>query len=259
VELKVRSKKDTITGTRKISIFDNLTISCGYNFAADSLRWKPLTISGRTALFSFLDVNFRLAFDPYILNEKGVKVNQTEAKVNKRAMRFDGSNLNIGVNWRLNRDFFKGKKQHNNAVDPTEPDLNSSGIPNTRPDFSNPWNITINYSFIYNTFNNFDYYRSDDVERKFKNDITQIISIMADVSITRKWKIDFRTGYDIQRKEISYTEINIYRDLHCWEMRFGWVPFGPRKGWKFQINVKAPVLQDLKYKMERDFRDNVYN
>jgi len=46
--------------------------------------------------------------------------------------------------------------------------------------------------------------------------------------------------------------------LHCWEMWFEWVPFGWQKGWKFHINVKAPVLQDLKWEMKEDFRDNLY-
>ncbi|MCL2313527.1 MAG: hypothetical protein FWC41_13810, partial [Firmicutes bacterium] len=58
LEMKVRSKKDSITGTRKVKLFDNISISCGYDFAADSLNWQPLLISGRTVLFSFMDVNF---------------------------------------------------------------------------------------------------------------------------------------------------------------------------------------------------------
>jgi len=64
------------------------------------------------------------------------------------------------------------------------------------------------------------------------------------------------SGYDIQNKDFTYTRFEIYRDLHCWEMKFECVPFGPRKEWRFQINVKASVLQDLKYKMENSFRDN---
>jgi len=86
----------------------------------------------------------------------------------------------------------------------------------------------------------------------------QTINISADINITRKWKLEVLTGYDIQQKDFSYTEFRIYRDLHCWEMRLNWVPFGYRQGWSFQINVKASVLQDLKLKMQRDFRENLY-
>jgi hypothetical protein len=94
---------------------------------------------------------------------------------------------------------------------------------------------------------------------KYEKDIVQSINFSGDVNITRKWKIGFTTGYDVKNKEFTYTSIDIYRDLHCWEMRFNWIPLGYRKGWNFQINVKASVLQDLKYKMQRDFRDNFDN
>jgi len=261
IEIKVKSKKDTITGTKKISIFDNLSISCGYDFGADSLRWQPLTISGRTKLFSFLDVTFRLSFDPYIINKEGRRVNQTEAKVNNRGMRFSGSGLNIGLNWRIDQDFFKSKKKDENSAKKTQKQVepifpeNTLGVPNKRLDFKNPWNVTINYTFAYTTSENYAYYINR-IPKQYNNNIIQTINVSAEVNITRKWKVDVTTGYDIKNKDFSYTQIGIYRDLHCWEMRFNWIPLGFRKGWNFQINVKASALQDLKFQMRKDFRDN---
>jgi lipopolysaccharide assembly outer membrane protein LptD (OstA) len=255
LEIKVKSKKDTITGTRKITIFDNLTVSCAYDFAADSLRWRPLTISGRTSLFSFLDLTFLLGFDPYIIDERGISINQTELKVNKRAMRFSSSDLRVALNWRLNQDFFKGKKKNANPVNNPSPE-NSFGMSDIRPDFTNPWNITINYIFSYNVKDNQKYYQYE-ASNKYQNTIYQTVNLAADVSITRKWKVQVMTGFDIQNKEFTHTTISIYRDLHCWEMKLDWIPFGPKKEWKFQINVKASVLQDLKYNLQRDFRDNI--
>ena len=130
-------------------------------------------------------------------------------------------------------------------------------MPNKRPDFSNPWSITINYTFAYNVLDNPMYYMNAvENNKKYKNEIVQTINLSGDVNITRKWKIGFTTGYDIKHKDFSYTSIDIYRDLHCWEMRLNWIPYGGRRGWNFQINVKASALQDLKFKMKRDFRDN---
>jgi len=262
LQIKIKSSRDTITGTRKFTLFDNVGISCGYDFAADSLNWQPLTILGRTSLFSFLDVTFRLSFDPYIINSEGRKVNQTEAKVNGRGMRFSGSELNLGVNLRLNREFFKRKKKEEKSADeapkPQESIFpeNSLGMPNVRPDFRTPWNVTINYTFAYITFDNLIYYTTNRDVKKYDSNIVQTVNLIADINITRKWKIGITTGYDIQQRDISFTSIDIYRDLHCWEMRFNWVPFGWRRGWNFTINVKASVLQDLKYKAQRDFRNN---
>jgi lipopolysaccharide assembly outer membrane protein LptD (OstA) len=235
LEIKVKSKKDTITGVRKISIFDNLSISCGYDFAADSLNWDYFKISGRTSLFSFLDVTFQFSFDPYIINNKGIRVNQTEAKVNKRGMRFLGSGLNLGVNWRLDQEFFKGLKKESKSngevskqKEPIFPET-VLGTPNTRPDFKNPWSVTINYTFNYGDNENFTYYIHRN-NKKYNSNIVQTINISADINITRKWKLEVLTGYDIQQKDFSYTEFRIYRDLHCWEMRLNWIPWGHRKG-----------------------------
>ncbi len=254
VEIKVRSKRDTITGTRNIAIFDNLSISTGYNFAADSLRWKPLSISGRTQIARMFDITFRLLFDPYILNSNGIKVNQTELKINNRLLRFANSDLNIGLNLRINKDLFaKTKKKV------VRDDLNASNAAtynNTRPDFSSPWNFTINYTFAFSTYDNILFYTTSN-PKAYESKIIQTLNITGDFNITKKWKIGFTTGYDFQGKQFSYTSIDVYRDLHCWEMRFNWIPFGYRKGWNFTINVKAAALKDLKLNMKRDFRDNL--
>jgi hypothetical protein len=262
LEIKVNSKKDTITGTRKISIFDNVSISCGYDFAKDSLNWEPLRISGRTRLFSFLDINFGIEFDPYTLDKQGDRTNQKEIQVNKRLMRFSKSNLNIGVNWRLNRNFFnklkKNEESNNEHGEQAEPifSTNNLGVPNNRPNFNNPWNVSINYTFQYLTSDNLNYYKYL-TGKKYDSNIIQTIYLGADFNITRKWKVEIGTGYDINLKDFTFTQIKIYRDLHCWEMDLTWVPFGQRKGWEFNIKVKAAVLKDLKLNLKDDYRDKI--
>lgn len=263
IEIKVPSKKDTITGIRKITLVDNLTLSTGYDAAADSLRWIPLEISGRTKFTQYLDLTFNLRFDPYTINDKGIRVNQTEWDVNKKLFRFSSSQFQVGVNWRLNNDFFKGKKKEPVLTEPNTTNSNnlftenSLGMPTNRPDFTNPWNLTISYSFNYNVSENYGFYVMDTVPR-YRKDIIQTINLTGDFNITKKWKIGFTSGYDFKNKQFSYTSFDFYRDLHCWEMRFNWIPFGYRRGWSFTINVKAAVLKDLKYNMKRDFRDNIF-
>ena len=80
-----------------------------------------------------------------------------------------------------------------------------------------------------------------------------------ELNITKKWKISVSTGYDIEAKKMSATTIDIYRDLHCWEMSLHVVPFGQHKSYAFQINVKAAMLQDLKLNKRRSWFDNFYN
>jgi len=38
-------------------------------------------------------------------------------------------------------------------------------------------------------------------------------------------------------------------------MRLNWIPFGVQESYTFQINVKASVLQDLKWVKRKDFYD----
>jgi lipopolysaccharide assembly outer membrane protein LptD (OstA) len=85
----------------------------------------------------------------------------------------------------------------------------------------------------------------------------QNINLSGDFSVTKKWKINYTTGYDIDRKQISLTNLGITRDLHCWVMRFEWVPFGERQSYFFTIGVKSSILQDLKYDKREFYFDTV--
>ena len=80
-------------------------------------------------------------------------------------------------------------------------------------------------------------------------------NVNGNIRLTEKWKIGFRSGYDFDTKEISYSSIDVYRDLHCWEMRFNWVPFGFRQSFNLSISVKSSILQDLKLNKRKSFYD----
>lgn len=80
-------------------------------------------------------------------------------------------------------------------------------------------------------------------------------NIAGKIDITKKWKINFVTGYDILNKDLSYTSFDIYKDLHCWEMKFKWIPFGYHKSYNILIRVKANILKDLKFEKRKDWFD----
>ncbi|MDL2308572.1 hypothetical protein LJC68_08295 [Bacteroidales bacterium OttesenSCG-928-B11] len=253
VEIKVRSSRDS-SGVRKIAIFDNLGIATSYDFLADSMGMNYLTINGRSTFFKRLNVSFSLNFDPYTIDENGKRSKISEWKANKRLFRFSSTNVNLGLSWTIDKNMFSSKKKEEDTRQETALDYNSLGMSTKRPDFSNPWSFTFNYNFNYNLTENMQYYLALQ-GRKYNENMVHTVALIGDFSLTKKWKIGFSTGYDIVNKQITYTSLDIYRDLHCWEMRFNWVPFGFQKGYSFTINVKASVLQDLKYNLKRDFRD----
>lgn len=246
LEMKVRSKKDTLTGMKKVVLIENFTISTSYDLAKDSLRWSPLQLSGRTRLFRNLDVSYSSRWDPYAVNNQGRRVDQYEIDVNDRLFRFDNSSWRFSLNWRLNQDALQAKRASEEGTEEELRMINEN--PDEFVDFSIPWNLTLSYNLSYIT-------NAEAVTEERESEIIQTLSFNGDVNVTPKWKIGFRSGYDFENRDFSYTSVDIYRDLHCWEMRFNWIPMGPRKSWNFTINVKSAMLQDLKLNRKKDFRD----
>jgi hypothetical protein len=110
-------------------------------------------------------------------------------------------------------------------------------------DFDVPWNARVTYNIRYTN--------------RFGNEtIDQTVDLSGEINITRNWRFGLSGSYDIRNQRVSRPSIDIYRDLHCWEMRFNAVLDGDFQRYTFAINVKAETLQDLKLNRNRQFRVN---
>jgi len=246
-EMKVRDRNDTITGTKKVVLIDNLTLSTNYNMAKDSLRWAPLIISARTKLFKNLDLRYSSALDPYILDSAGTQnLNRFEWDVNKRIFRLDNANWRAGINLRLNNETFTKKDKTQKGGKSEKGDKKKAAA---KPIM--PWNMSISYTFQYVSNHNYVAYVLDKETK-----IIQTLGFNGSVQLTPTWKVSVRSGYDFQNKKLSYTSLDIYRDLHCWEMRFSWIPLGTWKSWNFGINIKSSMFKDLKLEKKKSHLDN---
>jgi len=250
LEMKVRNRKDTISGTKKIALIDNFTISTSYDLARDSLRWSKVQMSGRTTLFRNITVNYSSTWDPYALDSTGTRnINRFEWDVNRRLLRLDNTSWNLSLNWKLEskpRD-----KKNLRGLQPDDPDYEDfMNYPENYVDFDVPWRFNFAYTLNYSASHKYLKYEHQAIRK-----VVQTLMVSGDVSLAPRWKIAFSTGYDFENKKISQASVNIYRDLHCWEMRFNWIPIGYLKSWNFQINVKSSMLQDLKLTRKKDFRD----
>ena len=58
LEMKVRSRKDTVTGTKKIVLIERFAISTSYDIAKDSLNWSKISMNGNTRLFKNLNLTY---------------------------------------------------------------------------------------------------------------------------------------------------------------------------------------------------------
>ena len=250
VEMKVLSK-DTANPVKKVKLLDYLNFTSSYDVYKDSLNWSPIRVSMRTSLFKNalrLNVNGRL--DPYYITDDGQLRDRFMWEESAGVFRL--TSFDVSVDLKLNsKEGDEGEGSGGNTesmmggsmMDPADKfyreDIMSSYV-----DFEVPWNLSLRYKFSYS-------------KPAHESTIRQTLSFSGNVSLTKKWKISVNSNYDFEEGKLAATSINIHRDLHCWEMSFGWVPVGYRQSYNFRINVKASVLQDLQLTKRRSWYDNL--
>lgn len=260
IEMKMNSKSDTGLVSKKYSLIDNFSLNGRYDFFKDSLKFSNVSMNARTTLFKLFSINTNAILDPYYYDTvKGAitKLNQSYFSKTKKLGRV--TSANVAVNFNLNGDKFKKKVEEleNKDESPNAELQNLKANPNNYVDFDIPWNASFSYNISYRKNFYLIYDEINDINNIIDSaSITQTIDISADINLTKKWKVGIFTNYDITNKQLSYTTVNIYRDLHCWEMSFNWIPFGPQQSYNFQINVKSSTLKDLKLNRRRAWFDN---
>ena len=268
LDIKVPSRSDTITGLKNVTLLESLNLSGNYDITKDSLRFSTLGISARTTLFKKLKISYNSVWDPYAADSLGRRINKFEIIENKRLFHKNSSSWQFSLSYSFNQndiDKLRGRKKNGPAsfedniqnraqrsMNVTEGELlDIMGNPNAYVDWSTPWSLTLSYNLSYTT--NVAYAAAVGIPT---HRVVQTLNINGDISITPKWKFTFSTGWDFTNHGLSYTNLSVYRDLHCWEMRFNWIPIGSYKSWNFTINVKAQALKDLKLSKKKDYRDN---
>ena len=247
LQIKTRSKKDTTGTGRNITLIDGFSINSGYNIAADSFNWSPFNMAFRTNIVDKVNISANALFNPYDIDlSTNTRSKKTMWQERTGLARFERANISLGANFQSKQ---KEKKQPTVNTEEYEMLMRNGGYYNYL-DFDIPWSFNVSYSLGIN---------KEFLTSRKKDTITlnQFLQFSGDFNLTSRWKISYSSGYDFYAKSLTVMELNIYRDLHCWEMRLGTIPFGPRKSYNFTLNVKAAVLQDLKLIRRRDFRDVV--
>ncbi|MCU0352751.1 MAG: hypothetical protein MUD08_03280 [Cytophagales bacterium] len=284
LEAKIRAKSDTAKNKfEKVNILDNFSIATNYNLAADSFNLAPINLAARTRLLKKIDLNFTGTIDPYrTIQVQAVGANSqllldpttrqpvlVQRRVNEfawqrdsryiageqRVQRVSGvgigqlTNLNFSLSTSLNP---KAEKKTADKVD-KDKSLDEKAKqqikanPNLYVDFEIPWNANVAY--------NFNYIRNGFTPAR----VVQTLTFNGEVKITEKWRFGVTSGYDFERRNIvNTTQINIFRDLHCWQMTANWSPFGVFQFYSVDIQVKAAMLRDLKVGRRRSFYDRSF-
>ena len=258
LEIKVQNPFDTAAELKKIPLLESFNLSASYDLAKDSLNMSNLSVTGRTTLFRSLVLNYSGSFCPYVVDSLGNMHNRFLWTEERRLFRTQSSTWSAQLSFSLNERTFQKEGTEAAGGSQGQPLYTLLQTPyNNSPvammggyvDFSVPWNISLSYTFSH---------ASNYVARELnlQHQVIQSITLSGNVSLTKNWRIAASTGYDIANHGMSYTTVDIYRDLHCWEMRFSWVPFGYYRSWFFQINIKADALRDVKYEKRESYLEN---
>ncbi|QQS37521.1 MAG: LPS-assembly protein LptD [Ignavibacteriales bacterium] len=239
---------DTTSRENKIQLL-NLNASVGYNFAADSLKFSDISLNYRTQIGQYLSFSGSSTYTLYDYSEESNRINKFLINQGKGLLRL--TNFNFSISTSLSGDRLTSgdgsdyvPQQQNDQYQLGNTGNVYQGIYNEKDaDFSIPWDISLNYNYS--------------VNKPTPLKMTKFSGLSGSVNfnITKNWKFSFAGSYDLERKEFAAPQIKISRDLHCWLMNFTWQPLGIYRGYRFEIRVKAPQLQDLKVTKRDEFFD----
>ena len=252
IEMKIRDDRDT-TGQKPykvVSLIDNLSISGGYNFIADSMNWSNFNVNLRIKIPKVnYTINLSTSLDPYMyeLNAAGTPVRTNKQYWhNGRFPHWSGTSTSLS--YTFNNQTFKklaeriNKDKPQAPTDSTHTETPAKGKAPTFTPTDIQWSLSVSHTLRYGNGSTFAY------EKMYpKMEFTQNLSLNGTLNFGKGWKASATTSFDFKAKKFTYTNFSVTRDLHCWTMSASFVPFGPYKSYNFHIGVNASMLADLKY------------
>jgi hypothetical protein len=250
IEFKTRTQTDSGEVLVRRKLFDSFRLGGGYNFNADSLRMSSIQWGGRTQFGERFSLLFSGIWDVYQRDQNRRLINQWLASAKWwKPVSLSQANFTVSGGW---GGTASGSSSSNGMGMP--PMLWDRGDSSVWDDFQRygyrmfidwnvPYRLNFNYNLTYQAFNSPD------------QQWVQSLTFNGDLSLTRLWKIAYNSGIDLVTLKLTPTVINIYRDLHCWEMSLNLVPFGTYKSYTFTINAKGQMLQDLRLIRRRNWFD----
>jgi lipopolysaccharide assembly outer membrane protein LptD (OstA) len=245
-EMKYKAH-DTSTTETKVQLMDVSLNNISYNFVADSMNLSPFSISYRTAIGQF-NLSGGLNYDPYYYDPVAqTRVNRFVWDVSHQIARLTSFNFSVSTSFRGEKKQTSGSnapasvqdeqaKASSNQLDQLTQQRKTyySLYDREDADFSIPWNVSIGYTFSQSQDNPSNVTRSSSA------------NISGSFNLTPQWQISSTGWYDFVNHQKYISNVDVSRDLHCWQMKFTWYPMGTLSGFRLEIKVKAPELQDIK-------------
>lgn len=249
-EGKYFSRRDSTD--KKFKIFDNISASGNYNFAADSFQFSPVTISGNARFFKGITtLSVGAGYSFYGLRENG-RLNSTPyLKTDGKLLRFNNLSMRFSSSITFTQvlGLFNGKTREQLETERNNPRQREKGLPSAEDKFFDLLNgFSINHEILLD--------RRGIIGRDTFRIAHHTINMVGSMRLTPNWSINFgNIGYDFESKELTYPDIGISRNLHCWQLSFSTQP--TRGTYSFHIGVRPGSFDFLKFPYRRGNYDAV--
>jgi len=241
LQMKVRNKDSTgSASTKNISLIDNFSINGSYNMFADSCNLSDISTNFSTNIVNKVNLTAGAVFTPYVY-KNGYITHEYLINAGKGLAQLRSGNIGLSMTFEGKKKTDKDRDDAINNNEGVKNILKNGGIDDYN-DFNIPWNIAITGGLtinrIYNTTGG--------------STVTPVPSLIVrgGFNLTERWKLTADVPFlfqQFQKVDIGAgTNINISRDLHCWQMSLNLIPFGFYRSFNFMLQVKSSILQDLK-------------
>lgn len=241
------------TGEKKeevVRLIDQLDLNSSYNFAADSLKLANLRTNFTASILPGLDIRADADFNFYQRNAQGQRIDHFLISDSRKLMEL--TNFSTGTSYSVKLGE-RGLVANNNNQ--SEPNFPKSYDPlnqrifhpvdryfNQRPvqDFNSPFSFSVNFNYRWSLNPN---------PNQSNNKSATINANNISLNLTPKWNFRTQIGYDFIRKELTPSQFNLTRKLHCWDLSFTMNPFGDSKYYFFSLRINAGRLQGIIQKL----------
>lgn len=268
-KLEVKIDKGDSVEAQNLELL-NFNLNGSYDFERDSLKFSDIRANFNTPVLDFINFSGNLSMsiydsDPVMGSNNTIssyrKVDRTLLSAGKGLMRVESFDIGLGTSFSdegisLNQNIPQdekavqdssirrlGGKFFNNSIDGFNTfDVFGDNSPGYTP-LNFKWNVRINVNY------------SNDRRNPDKSNETLRTQMIIDIKLTETMKISGGLNYDFFTKQLSAPQIQVYKDLGCWDMSLNWTPIGIHKSLFFRIGLKASQLKDFQYLLRES---NIY-
>jgi hypothetical protein len=247
LELKQKSSKDTITGFKKTRIIDNLYISTDYDIFKDTMNWNDVAFRMVINPIETFNITINGAHSLYAWNTAtGVSNAQYAFETNQGIGRLKSGSISTAWTFTAKKNRAQLKNSSSNALNTWNPNYQQwINSPTQLILFDIPWKISVEHIFsLASNFNQTTFASKNYLP-------TNTLRLSGDLSFTENWKVASNLLLDLESGKITNFNINMFRNIHCWNVSFNWTPIGTNKNFIISLRGTAAALQNVNLNIRR--------